>query len=390
MFVGNCGPDDNGAPSDNSYAKDALHALEERPTRVTDLDPDRLQNPSENLGHIQLFGLVSLQPFGGKNPSATDVDAEAKTWIYLNLLCNMAQLHLISVTATFVRAAVASISTNLQLSPDGSKVRWLGGSGGTKVSGDRSRIYAHSGQDTAGSAQFEVSASRRPFEILILSGDNALSDTSSKNKPTPGRCLPGVGPVDRFHYTPLLFRRESSGSLTSFDGSSPSDAVENGNARDSGPSLRGHRTSYHRKRSHDGAIIYYSSVPFCVDFSGDPETVLPDGHTVSMCEDMQKPPSELDRPTQPQADSEGPLSQWSLTGEKPQNPYSASNVCDSGELPCLDSDSERSIGIEATPLCAEQQQYPQMRLFEPCGLGGVLAEDPLVVAATNETTRGRR
>ncbi|PWI63894.1 hypothetical protein PCL_04889, partial [Purpureocillium lilacinum] len=123
LLVGNCGPGDNGAPSYNSSAKDAPHALEERPARVTDLDPDRLQNLSENLGHIRLFGLVSLQPFCGKNPSATDVDAEAKTWIYLNLLCNMAQLHLISVTTAFVRAAVARISTNLQISPDGSKVR---------------------------------------------------------------------------------------------------------------------------------------------------------------------------------------------------------------------------------------------------------------------------
>ncbi|KAK4072829.1 hypothetical protein Purlil1_13236 [Purpureocillium lilacinum] len=327
LLVGNCGPDDRRAPSNNSSAKDALHALEERPTRATDLDPDRLQNPSENLGHIRLFGFVSLQPFGGKGPSATDVDAEAKSWVYLNLLCNMAQLHLISVTATFVRAAVASISTNLQISPDGSKVRWLGGSGGTKVSGDGSRIYAHSGQDTAGSAQFKVSGSRRPFETLILSGDNALSDTSSKNKPTPGRCLPDVGAVSRFHYTPVLFRRESSDSLTSFDGSSSRDAVENGNAHG------GYGTSYHRKRSHDGAIIYYTGVPFCVDYSGDPKTLLPEFHTASIGEDMQQPPSEFQRPTHGQPASEGLSSQWSLTSEKLQNPYSASNVCDRANFP---------------------------------------------------------
>ncbi len=49
--------------------------------------------------------------------------------------------------------------------------------------------------------------------------------------------------------------------------------------------------SYHRKRSHDGAIIYYRGEPFCVDFSGDPKTVLTEGHMASMGENMQKPPS---------------------------------------------------------------------------------------------------
>lgn len=291
VFVGSCGPDNSTGPSINSSAK--RQALEERPTRPTDLDPDRIQNPSENLGYIRHFGLVPLETFGNRDPSATSVHTDTNSWIYLNLLYNMAQLHLISVTAAFVRAAVASSSTNLQMSPDGSKIRWLGCSGGTKVSGERSRTYAHSGQDTSGSGRSKVSSSCRPLETPMLFGDNALSDTCSKKKATLGR-IARVGALERFHYTPLLFGRESSDSLTSSNGSSPIDAVENGNASDLGSCLQGDGTSYRRKCSHDGAIIYYSGVPFCIDFSGDPRTVLPECNTASMSQNLQKPPSVLD------------------------------------------------------------------------------------------------
>src|SRR5690349_15516782 len=61
---------------------------------------------------------------------------DADGWVYLNLLCNLAQLHIINVTPAFIRAAVSEKSTKFQLSPDGQKIRWRGGTHGTRFSSD--------------------------------------------------------------------------------------------------------------------------------------------------------------------------------------------------------------------------------------------------------------
>ncbi|KAK4054650.1 hypothetical protein OIO90_003462 [Microbotryomycetes sp. JL221] len=47
-------------------------------------------------------------------------------WTYLNLVSTMAQLHRFNVTAAYVQAAIRYYSKNLELSADGSKVRWVG------------------------------------------------------------------------------------------------------------------------------------------------------------------------------------------------------------------------------------------------------------------------
>lgn len=47
-------------------------------------------------------------------------------WMFLNLVCTMAQIHRFNVTLPFVRAAVSSLSHNLEISADGSKIRWNG------------------------------------------------------------------------------------------------------------------------------------------------------------------------------------------------------------------------------------------------------------------------
>jgi hypothetical protein len=47
-------------------------------------------------------------------------------WTFLNLVCTMAQIHRFSVTIPFVRSAVISYSSKLEISPDGKKIRWIG------------------------------------------------------------------------------------------------------------------------------------------------------------------------------------------------------------------------------------------------------------------------
>lgn len=47
-------------------------------------------------------------------------------WTYLNLVCTMAQVHRFNVTIPFIRSAVHSLSDHLELSSDGTKIRWIG------------------------------------------------------------------------------------------------------------------------------------------------------------------------------------------------------------------------------------------------------------------------
>lgn len=47
-------------------------------------------------------------------------------WTYLNLVCTMAQVHRFNVTLPFTRTAIKALSTNLEISSDGTMIRWIG------------------------------------------------------------------------------------------------------------------------------------------------------------------------------------------------------------------------------------------------------------------------
>ncbi|PCD34598.1 hypothetical protein AU210_007197 [Fusarium oxysporum f. sp. radicis-cucumerinum] len=102
-------------------------------TRPCDLDPDRAQIPSENMSYIRHLDLLSPDILPGQQ-SIQNIHLDPEGWVSLNLLYNLAQLHLINVTPDFVRSAVLEISTKFQLSTDGHKIRWRGGSKDTKYS----------------------------------------------------------------------------------------------------------------------------------------------------------------------------------------------------------------------------------------------------------------
>lgn len=53
-------------------------------------------------------------------------DFLSRGFVYLNLALTMAQIHRYNVTVNFVQRAVAQFSKRLELSPDGSRVRWKG------------------------------------------------------------------------------------------------------------------------------------------------------------------------------------------------------------------------------------------------------------------------
>ncbi|KAL8965790.1 MAG: hypothetical protein Q9183_003685, partial [Haloplaca sp. 2 TL-2023] len=71
-------------------------------------------NSQSHAGHQ----LAAASPVSSSSPDS------GYEWVYLNLLGNMAQLHLFNVTPEFVRAAIHEVSDRLVLSDDGRKVRW--------------------------------------------------------------------------------------------------------------------------------------------------------------------------------------------------------------------------------------------------------------------------
>lgn len=223
---------------------------EQRPTRLLDLDPDRPQIPSDNLRYIRHLGLSNTRedaPGGTTNSSG---------WIYLNLLINMAQLHFINVTPNFVRSAITDISDKFELSPDGKKIRWMGGHEGTRLStgSHSSSVRNHSPQDDSDSTD-ELYRKRRRIDV-------GRCTSAHIDIPNPTSLLEVTNVFH--HYKPLFHHPgSSSGEWTLFDESEP--PFERGIGDDGGSRSEPCRVG----QGNDGPIIFYRGARFYTDLSGD-------------------------------------------------------------------------------------------------------------------------
>lgn len=345
---------------------------EQRATRLKDLDPDRAQVPSENIEYIKHLGLVPPELLVEPAP---DVHPDADGWVYLNLLCNLAQLHIINVTADFVRAAVSDISTKFQLSPDGRKIRWRGGTDGTRFSSDNFSESTHNSMDidTDGSHK-EVSQKRQ--KTGHSTGDEFQSRSSSKNQSNSG---PHLAPSQNFHYTPLFARQDSFNGQSSMDETLSSfGPVDDSNVDDS---RMGSVASIRRKRRYDGAIIYYSGAPFCTDLSGDP------GDISTTASSLESPPGQFVRPITKRTESGSclpyrPLSDGKLTFA---NSHMDAEIVKDDDPPSLTADlSDEHSEIDFNHEWSDEQQFLKVHTLEPCGLGGVLPEDHFMVVVTTK------
>ncbi|EXK26083.1 hypothetical protein FOMG_17308 [Fusarium oxysporum f. sp. melonis 26406] len=118
------GGSNSGLASNMKLPPLILPLPEQRPMRLCDLDPDRAHISSESMNYIR--HLSRLPPYSPEQQSIQGVYLDTEGWVYLSLLYNLAQIHLISVTVDFVRSSIFEGSTKLQLSPDGHKVRLRG------------------------------------------------------------------------------------------------------------------------------------------------------------------------------------------------------------------------------------------------------------------------
>ncbi|KAF4449750.1 putative period clock protein FRQ [Fusarium austroafricanum] len=356
---------------------------EQRPTRPRDLDPDRTQVPAENMDYIRHLGLVPPELLAEQHNQ--DVHPDAEGWVYLNLLCNLAQLHMINVTPDFVRSAVSGISTKFQLSPDGRKIRWRGGTEGTRFSSDSSGYNSQKSPSTDDTEDGSENKRKRQ-KTGRSTGDEFQSGSSSKNglKFDPQLCAPS----ESFHYKPLFAQQDSSGGQTSLDETVSSfGPPEESNVGESRWGLSGSGASSRRKRRHDGAIIYYSGAPFCTDLSGDPGDMSPttqmrtSGQTQSDQDNNFKvPPSPLRR-----TDSGSFLSYRPLTDRGPLSTQQNTAMdIDSENPPSLADDADDVSEVDLDFTWTDNAQYMQHFPLEPCGLGGVLPEDHFMVVVSTK------
>lgn len=227
---------------------------QQRPTRPLDLDPDRDQVGSDNVEYIRHLGISAPQLLTEESQDAA-VDAEG--WVYLNLLINMAQLHIINVTPGFIRSAVTELSRKLQISPDGKKLRWRGGTQGTSLSSDsgRSSVHQRSPPDSDGSD--EASRKRRKVHAnkFTPTGQAPLKmiNQGSKNPKATGACF----------YKPIFVRYPQHTSEVSGD---ESDISPN---RYDLPGFASPINRFGNSPRDDGPLIFYNGTRFFSDLSGD-------------------------------------------------------------------------------------------------------------------------
>lgn len=359
--------------------QDSMQPSEQRPTRPRDLDPDRKQVPADNMEYIRHLGIVA--PESLPRFSARDVSPDGDGWVYLNLLGNLAQLHILNVTVDFIRSAVSEKSTKFQLSPDGRKIRWRGGDEGTRFTSDSGTKSQsdQSSDETDGSNEHGQRKRARGSKLNL-----GFQDSHS---------------CSSFHYKPLFVHRPTSFGDEQQSGVEDSGSSGEGLSEDSNLGLRskwdqsGVSTgqSQQRKRRRGGAIIYYSGAPFCTDLSGDYGEVSPDTYDMTSSGDqrMQEDPVHLHLVHRPNVHRSASGSSISFKPLSEPNPYSAiSDPNVAGEQERAESDTDDCIDADFS--WSDTHQQARLANLEASGLAHVRPDDHfVVVVSTKRPTEAR-
>lgn len=265
---------------------------DQRPTRPLDLDIHRAQVPSENIEYIRHLGFTSPTATSKVSPDSDE------GWVFLNLLTSMAQLHTLNVTPEFIRHAVANVSCRFELSADGTKVRWRGGSDGTKMSSDSDEsddIGNWKSTDTISLADIPsragVEESREPNSALPVPaiGLPAAPEVGAKRRPVH---LEQPDDVDKFQYKPLFFHGPTSedddDSAHATNSVSSFDPLENATGLNSGShGIRESEVKLRKQNRENGPIIFYNKARFCTDLGGDSSGAMHD--EAAYCRYTQEP-----------------------------------------------------------------------------------------------------
>ncbi|KAL6899020.1 frequency clock protein-like protein [Trichoderma evansii] len=374
----------NGSGSGSNPSPPMPPPPEQRPTRPKDLDPDRIQIPSENMEYIRHLGLVPPELIPDPPERSDDVHPDAEGWVYLNLLCNMAQLHIMNVTPDFVRNAVVDLSSKFQLSPDGRKIRWRGGTDGTKFSSESSGDSSQRSPETDDTENTKVGHRKRQKTGRSTGDSGSSGNQASKFGPLMS------APSESFHYKPLFVNQQSPNGQSSIeDGTLSSFGPIESNA-DSRWGRSGSGVSTRNKRLRDGAIIYYTGAPFCTDLSGDPGDISPTTYLLSSeREQTESQKVRFVRPLPFRSGSGSSMDRRPLSdADLGLGAISEMSTDDAASVPELATDS----GDESSELNMEfpwsgEQQTLEVHPLEPCGLGGIRPEDHFMVVVTTRRSK---
>ena len=309
-------------------------------------------------------------------------------WVYLNLVTSMAQLHTLNVTPEFIRKAVADYSAKFELSPDGTKVKWLGGTEGTRLSSD--------GEDSEvlgnwKSSETSLSASKQASTAEVSSQDDqpdlssVAPETGAKRRPVQ---TAGSG-SQVFDYKPLFFHTARS---TCSDGSDMmSESVSSADSRDFATGRTGNisssneireRQSRLRARNHEnGPIIFYNRANFCTDLGGDPDRPIRD--EIFYNRYIQHPIGNS-----PAASSCGP-SDIGILG-KANNPALAQLPEDDESGDDVSPSAALNLEDLKTSLSDVTSGHNTPMEMEASGIGGVVPEDNFLVKVQTEYKPRRR
>ncbi|KAG8529163.1 uncharacterized protein KY384_005798 [Bacidia gigantensis] len=333
---------------------------EQRPTRPLDLDIHRAQAPSDNIDYIRHLGLAS--PTGEHSVMVDGDDG----WVYLNLLISMAQLHTLNVTPEFIRSSVKTHSDRLELSKDGTKIKWLGGQEGTQLSSDGDESEERNNWKSFDSSN-PVSKTGSSADMFSKDGldPQAFNYTQAGTKRRLVN-LETSNTSDDFHYRPLFNRILPSDEEESSDMESVSTDTTNSIDLKPNPNTKSNvireKQKHPRNRNPEGGpIIFYNGAKFCTDLGADPS---PAKDHVSYNRFTQRPVG-FPRTPSAQSTDDGSDSDFSL-------PTAARSTLDLNDL------------RESIPSCASELDSPLA--MEASGLGGVHPDDNFIVKV--QTRRG--
>ncbi|KAL9119944.1 MAG: hypothetical protein Q9187_003501 [Circinaria calcarea] len=354
---------------------------DQRPTRLLDLDPNRVQIPAQNINYIRHLGLTS--PKVGSDLSG----AEEEGWIYLNLLINMAQLHMFNVTTEFVRRALATFSTRFELAKDGQRVRWTVGRVGNQMSdGSRSsRVLKNEGssqRSDGSSGRISISSTYgyHTCHSGVISGFEKLDSSpgytkiasefgaDSVRRPIFLGQFEAGGPLV---YKPLFFHgvkseEEDDYYLNEVRSTVPSILARHSN----GPGSHDIKSANEATRKgEDGPIIFYNGARFCTDLSGD--SGVDTYHATNYSKVVQDPIG-----SRPKA-AEEPVVCYRKSRSCSPDGFS---ILEIGE--CFEDTLEWPAGGPPTllsPSTYEVESDGVPALFQASGIGGVRPSDHFVV-----------
>ncbi|KAK2684987.1 hypothetical protein QWA68_016443 [Fusarium oxysporum] len=377
------GGNNSGSASSTKLSSLVLPFPEQRPIRPCDLDPERTHMPSENMNYIR--HLSRLPPESSpEQQSIQDVYLDTEGWVYLSLLYNLAQLHLINVTSDFVRSSVSEGSTKLQLSPDGQKIRWRGGSKHTKLSSCSPSYDSQAGPFTDDIDGSEKKRKRQKTTRFTTNKSQSGGSSKDMSQFDPQLCAR----VQSFRYKPLFAQQNSSARHTSLDLTVWSlTAVDDDNPGEGDLGLDYSRGSAVRSQHHEGAISYYSGAPFCIDLSGDPATMSSISRTLSSGQSQKDSRQVPDFPRCPRRTASGSFIGYRPLTDLCQNLHQQTSAMgeDNDEAQgSINNGSEQTSDIELDLVWNDDQQYMGQQPLVPCGLSGVLPADHFTVVVNTK------